>query len=509
MKRPIKRAQAQRISLPAPIQGIVESQPAAAKGPLTAEWMENFLPTQRGLQVRGGTQEFADVTDPVKTLFTFKSGTLNKIYAATADTVYDITTTETSVVSSLTSGDWSAQQIGVSGGDYLVIVNGEDEGRIYDGTSWSSLSVTGVTTSDLSDVWLYRNRLFFIEKDSLKVWYLSAGSIAGTASDTTLAGIFRRGGSLLMGSTWSLDSGDGIDDKCVFISTQGEVAVYSGSDPSDATTWALEGRYDIGKPIGKRATMQAGGDLLVATVDGIVPISQAIQKDPAALSLAAVSRPIKATWSDEVRQSDEDVELHKWTKENLMLTVFPSSSRMLTANLQTGAWAFQTGWVGTCATIFQDEAYVGREDGKVIQINVGGFDLEDSFTARVCYSFSDLGDPTQYKAATMARGAFYADADFLAKYEVSVDYNVSFAAAPNISAVNTSDLIWGTGVWGTNTWARNVGDPRRGVVGLWSSVAATGYAIAPVVQISSGSSIKLPVELVAVDVLLEAGGRAS
>ena len=124
-----------------------------------------------------------------------------------------------------------------------------------------------------------------------------------------------------------MDAGDGVDDKCVFVSDLGEVAIYEGPDPSnadpetDTEPWRLVGRYDITEPLGKNAHMRAGGDLLIATVDGIVPISEAIRKDVAALSLSAVSRPIEPDWKKEARArlGDSPWELLKWPDRNMAI----------------------------------------------------------------------------------------------------------------------------------------------------------------------------------------------
>ncbi|MFG6591283.1 hypothetical protein [Sulfitobacter sp. 1A12157] len=613
----MRKRQAKSITLPAPIAGLVENQPTAAKDPLGAEWIENFLPTARGLRMRGGAQQYAYVASPIKTLFDYVDGNDSRMFAATETAIFDVSNTissasspnsdalvwgsgrwgqkdwgrlESPIASGFTSGDWSSQQVGVTGGDFLIMVNGQDVGHIFDGTAFTpwtdeainrldfelmtsafavgetitgddsgataeiigyaqtagaagslylgaitgtftdgerftsaggaayvdgaavvenSITVSGVDTSALSDVWLYRNRLFAVEKDSLRVWYLPAGSVGGTALDFSLAGIFRRGGKLLMGGTWSLDSGDGFDDKCLFISDLGEVAVYSGTDPSDVGTWGLEGRYDIGEPLGKRATMQAGGDLLIATKDGIVPISAAIQQDRAALSLSAVTRTIRDTWKDEVDRTMGNVELHKWTDGNLLVTVFPEADRMLTANLQTGAWAVQTGWHGNCASTFNDDVFVGRNNGFVMKLDSGGTDEGNPFTARLCYAFTDLGDLTGYKVATMARGAYFADGNYDAKYSVATDYNVRFPVAPNVAPLNPDEMVWGISKWAEKAWARRVEDPRTGKVDRWHSVAGAGHSIAPVVQITSGGADKMPVELVAIDLMIEAGGRAA
>ena len=42
-----------------------------------------------------------------------------------------------------------------------------------------------------------------------------------------------------------------------------------------------------------------GGDVLIATIDGIIPISAAITKDTSQLELAAITRAIKPMWRTE------------------------------------------------------------------------------------------------------------------------------------------------------------------------------------------------------------------
>ncbi|WP_199523187.1 hypothetical protein, partial [Pararhodobacter sp. CCB-MM2] len=282
------------VSLPAPIRGLVEVPPGAQAAAGGAEWVENFLPTERGLKVRGGSLTYAYVAAAVKTLLGYESGLLSKLFAATDGNIFDVSTSassatsinddalfwgsglwgqykwgkqESPVVSGLTSGDFASQQIGTSGGEYLIAVNGADPALIYDGANWSpltdeainglgfdgmvtpfsigetvtgassgasaeilgfaqsgpssgtlflgaitgtftdnetitsaggfasadgaatarsSIAVSGVDTAALSDVWLYRNRLFFIEGSSLTVWYLPASSVGGTALDLSL-----------------------------------------------------------------------------------------------------------------------------------------------------------------------------------------------------------------------------------------------------------------------------------------------------------------------------------
>ncbi|MDF9301607.1 hypothetical protein P5P81_03285 [Tritonibacter mobilis] len=371
----------------------------------------------------------------------------------------------------------------------------------------NAITISGVDTKSLSHVWLYRDRLFFVKKDSLKAYFLPIASVGGAALDVDLSGVFQRGGRLLFGATWSLDSGDGLDDKCVFVSSFGEVAIYSGANPSDASAWAFEGRYDIGEPLGKNASMRIGGDLVIATDEGIVPLSAALQRDPSELSLSAVTRKIQNTWTDEAARASSDVQLLKWAAGEMVLAVFPQATRMLTANLNTTAWAIQTGWHGTCGATFGDGVYVGRTDGFVMQLDTGGTDDGAPFTARACLSFDEMGDPAAYKVASLMRASYFADDAFAAEFSVASDFDVKWPAAPSAVPSARGAMVWGATAWGAGSWGKDIERPRKGVTGQWESVYGTGYALAPMVQITSGGDLKLPVELLRVDFIAETGGR--
>ena len=106
-------------------------------------------------------------------------------------------------------------------------------------------------------------------ENSLSVWYLPVKSIGGAATEIDLGAVFRKGGSLMFGATWSLDSGSGLSMTCASSSRPtARLVVYQGTDPASSSTWALTGVYDIAPPLNKHAYFQAGGDLAILTDDG-------------------------------------------------------------------------------------------------------------------------------------------------------------------------------------------------------------------------------------------------
>lgn len=367
--------------------------------------------------------------------------------------------------------------------------------------------ISSVATSALSAVWVYKNRQYFVEGGTLKAHYLGTDSISGSLSTVSLYGIFKRGGSLLFGATWSLDAGDGIDDKCVFVTDQGEVAVYEGSDPG-ADDWALVGRYDITIPLGKNATMQAGGDLLMLVEAGVVPISAAIKKDPAALSISSVSRRIQPAWQKEVqKRRGQHWEVVKWPSRSLGLITLPITSvgespYSFVINLETGAWTKYTGWDARCATIFNDRFYFGTTDGKVMEGETGGDDDGTPFVAQLVYHADHLESPGITKTVKASRATFLASRSFKPRVSVSTNYKINLPTAPN-AVVDTDIEGWDAGVWDTATWDAEASPAS--ISTQWTSIGRTGYAINVQVQVTSANLAARDCELVSVDLLYERG----
>jgi hypothetical protein len=341
-----------------PVRGWIANEPFAFGKPGGALILDNWLLTPTGARVRGGSLKYATIsTGPVTKMWTFKSGQVQEFFAADANHIFNITNVAdrdvipAPAVSGQTSGYYSTAQFGTAGGNYLSVVNGSDTPKLYDGVAWANHAFTGLTqVSELSFVWSFANRLWYVRKNTMTAYYLGVDAINGALTPFSLAGIFQEGGSLLFGGKWSLDSGDGLDDKCVFVSTEGEVAVYQGTDPSDANNWQKVGVYMITPPMGQSCTMQAGGDLLIGTRDGIVPISEAVNKDAAALSLSAVTKNIGPAWKKQVQIRDRfPWEIMKWPSMNMMVVSLPVPDTGIdpicyVANLETGAWGRYVGW---------------------------------------------------------------------------------------------------------------------------------------------------------------------
>lgn len=529
MRRNLRRIavpqQASSVSRPytfvAPVRGWITNENLANSARGGALRLDNWFPTQTGIRLRGGLELHATIgAVPVEAMFTYVSGSTRKVFAANETDVFNVTTPSSpstppsADISSQTSGYYSAAQFETAGGDFLYIVNGADEAQIYDGSSWTAVNsgstpaISGVTTSLFSHVWVYRNRLYFTEIDSTTAWYLPVDAVGGEAADVSMAGVFQKGGSLLLGGTWSLDSGSGLDDKCVFVSTEGEVAIFQGSYPG-GDDWSLVGRYDITPPLGKNATMHAGGDFLIATKDGIVPISQAIQKDVAALSLAAISRNIESEWKSEVGfRSSLPWEILKWPSYNMAIVSLPvvdvtTPARCFVVNLQTGAWARYTGWDTRSMTVHDDQAMFGSSDGKIYKAEVGGSDNGASYTCTYVGLFDHISSVGATKVTKLARATFLSGRPFTPQISASVNYAVTLPSAPGAYVDSGSSNKWDIGKWDEATWS---GIGERSAALKWVGMSAVGFTFAPQVQVTLNQTGLPDAELASFDIMHENAG---
>lgn len=514
---PPQQDPAQPYTFPAPIRGWVLNENLATTQPAAARILDNWFCTTTGIRVRGGSVKYATVTGSVQSLFTYNS-TVDKFFAASGTAIYDITTPAspttpiTAAVTSRTSGKYSTAQFGTAGGNYLYALNGTDAPLLYDGTSWQAvtgvstpIAITGVTTTSLSHVWAFANRLFFIEKNTMKAWYLSVDSIAGAVSTFSLAGVFSKGGSLLFGAKWSLDAGDGLDDKCIFISTEGEIAVYRGTNPGSAADWVLEGIYQMPPPLGERSSAQAGGDLLIATETGLIPISASVQTDLAAIESKAVSAPISPYWQDQVGALSGNWEIIKTPRKGVMIVSQPDATganpTALAINLLTGAWSRVTGWDTQSLGYFADNGYFGASDGCIYLMDSGGSDNGAVYTAAYLGSHSDMGVPGAQKTVLQMRAMFQTGSPILPLVGALANFSEDTGTPPGSPAQYTVDR-WDQGLWDVAIW-----DAASSTVNQasWTAAGVTGSTIAPLLQLSFGITPTPEVELVSIDTMYRVG----
>lgn len=505
-------------SFPGPSQGWVSDQNLAIGQPASAYRLDNIFPTASGGILRRGHVLHAEVEAdvPVKTLFTYTSGSTNKLFAINDTAVWDATTTEgVTNVYSVTEGRFSlAQYTDTDGVRHVRGVNGVDTPFLYDGTTFgTSPALTFVegetaTPEDLSFVWVFKNRFFFILKDSLDVFYLPVGQIGGELTKFSLGGVFPQGGTLVFGGTWSQETGSGLSALCVFVTDNGEVAVFQGDNPSDANAWSRVGVYSVGKPMGPNAFVPRGGDIACCTDVGLISLSQALLRDATALSPTSMSKVIGPDWNKYVAERQTKTwQATAWTEGQMLAIALPTASGQspvwLVSNAETGRWARFTGWDATCLAVFNGGLFFGSPDGNVYQANVGGLDNGLPFVGVYIPSFSQMeqvGRKTVHMARSVIRSRFVVGE----RLSVQKDYRVDLPAAPSAAPIGDAS-VWGIAKWGDGVSRWGGSSESNTVTSRWRNLFGEGEALSIGHQVTSASVAPLDAEFIRTDVLLTAG----
>lgn len=370
-------------------------------------------------------------------------------------------------------------------------------------------TITGVDTSALSYVWSYASRLFFIEKNTMKAHYLGADAIGGSLSTLNLGSVFSKGGSLLFGTKWSVDAGDGLDDKWVVCTTEGEVAVYSGTNPGSADTWALQGVYDLPRPLGPKAHLAVAGDVLIATEVGLIPLSAAVSQDASKIAEFALSAPIDEYWQAKGLQLPETWEIKRVDAEGIAIVTQPltagqagDAGKPLVITLETGAWSRWTGIDMACVGQFGDNGYFGATDGYIYRMQSGGTDDGSPYTCSWLGQHDPLGAYGAQKTVVQMRSIWDAGTPLDVQVSAVADFCEVLPSPPS-SAPDFDAAIWDTAAWDTDVWDGSEGSYSNAA--RWQSAGVTGFTIAPVVQVTSGTTPAPVAKLVSVEAQFHLG----
>ena len=496
-------------SLPPPTGGWNARDSLADMPPDDAVQLTNWFPLTTDVMVRRGYEVWATgLTGQVESLMPYNSATASTLFAASSTFFYNVTNpgaVGAPVQSGLTNARWQSVNFATSGGKFLYAVNGSDKPRLWDGSNWTSIdsgstpAITGVTTTKLIHVNVFKRRLWFVEKESLKVWYLPVDSIGGAAQSLDFSSIAGLGGYLMAMGTWTIDSGTGADDLAVFVTSEGQVIVYRGIDPANEVTWALAGVWSVGSPIGRRCFQKFGGDLLLLAFDGLFPMSQLLQANTVDLK-SALSDKIRLAMSDAVSaySSNFGWDITVYPKGNMVIVNVPvaegSSQQQFVMNTINQAWCNFTGWTANCFMLFDDEPYFGV-NGSVYKAWQDFSDNVADITGTALQAFNYFGSRGQEKRFTMLRPLINTNGTPAVLAGVNVDYSLEPPTAPAVFSP-TSQSYWDSALWDAGIWGGLY------VLKDWQGVNGIGYCAAPVLT-AAVNGIEL--HWMASDIVMEPG----
>jgi hypothetical protein len=289
--------------------------------------------------------------------------------------------------------------------------------------------------------------------------------------------------------------------------------IFSGSNPADPNYWRLEGRYQIPKPMGMNAHIALGGDLLVATTEGIVPISSALTKDAEQLELAMITLRIRSMWRDQaIAKSAWSWTMERWDEQGLMFVTWPggvAGARMCAVvNTGTGAWTRYVGYDATCWIRMRGDMFFGTQGGIIMQADRTGYDDGQPYVATYVGGWETFGANPNQMVWRQARASFAAGPNepFQPQITSTINYVVTIPTPPSAGPDPGILDLWDQGLWDTAKWdAPGAPAPVVRDTG-WISVGMTGYSHAPICQVTVAQTAKPNVELLAIAAVYDPAG---
>jgi hypothetical protein len=369
--------------------------------------------------------------------------------------------------------------------------------------TYTVLGITGVNSNVFVNVNMCQNRLFFVQKDSMTFWYLNVESIGGAALDFPLGSIARSGGFLQAMGTWTLDAGYGVDDLSAFVTSMGEVIVYKGTNPSDASAWSEVGVWQIGQTFSRRCFFKFGGDLLLLTQDGLVPMSSALQSsrlDPRvnltdkiyyAVSQAATTYYAQFGW-----------QITFFASQNMLILNIPNGTSFdqYVMHTITKAWAKFTNINAFCWEVSGDNKIYFGSNGFVGDFYSSTSDAGNNIVATAQQAYSYFDTRGQQKRFTLVRPILQTDNGVPT---VLCGISTDFDTVPLTNQIAFNPSLTNVGIWDTSTWDNANWGGGLTVTKLWQGVSGLGFAGSVNINVASQG---IELRWASTDYVMEKGG---
>lgn len=435
-------------------------------------------------------------TDGVSASSGGPTGTSTNI--ADGTTQWDYTTTIKVLAFSTTTGNAGygvAHAVVTSAGHFLMYADEVNGLHVYteSTTTWAAVAmggggteISGVDPADLVFVTVFKGRVWAIKDDTGDLYYSAAGSIYGAYTRFSLGQKLRSGGHLVGAWSWTYDGGAGMDDSLVVVSSGGSVLIYQGTDPASSTSFSLRGVWDAGGlPTGRKIATTFGGDLLLLTRMGILPLSKLVLGGNAGegtqystfkigplFNQLMLSRTALQGWS---------MVLHP--EDNALVVTVPeataTATTQLAMSLANKSWSRFRDLPIYSAETHNGKFYFGTTDGRVL-INDGYVDgvllsNPNTWTAiqyAVLGAFQNLGNGNQKQVMTIRANILSESGT--PSFEVAAKYNYDFTELdPVTTQASTGGPVWDSAVWDTSVWGGDYSATQalRGTAGMGQAVA--------------------------------------
>lgn len=299
------------IPLPPPYKGQNDQFPLVALQNPYADKMYNFNNRGGVAKVRDGNEIFATVSNAVINPLNISSyaSAPPKLFAMVDLGVdikwYDISSGTPSLVHTLGSGgDDEIQTLFFNNyqfyfGETALAPTGVGP-QYYNGSVWGTAGYTWPASFVPFGGNVYKNRAYFIGRQSAGYGFSNIDAIAGPVTAVDLISVISVKAYLYIIRSISVSEGVTPQNVQAFIFSSGEVLVYAGSYPNSAS-WELISRFKVSKPLYNNTFVDAKGDSFIFTDSEILSLRNLYVNGYAQERSTGIGAAIKNRWQQIVR----------------------------------------------------------------------------------------------------------------------------------------------------------------------------------------------------------------
>lgn len=455
----------QQVFVPAPVRGINRRDNPLELRAEEALDLVNWIASPERVRVRPGYGEHSLTVQALSSLMGYTDGSNIHLFAAGTSNVYNVTTSLPVVVFSCTDGDFTSFNFAAGGANYLYALNGLDAPQLFNGTTWQAvtttstpIAITGEGPDGLTAGVPYNERIFFLKRGRQSIYYLPAGQVGGTLTEFPVGRYLARGGSLLALGVVSFDGGDGVNSNLVAASTEGEILMYRGTDPSDPAAWRLIGSYFLSPPLNKHAFFSYGSSLLYLCEGGVYDLVASLANAKTGKTLALTDRLGRLLENFlSTYKEDPKWRLSYHPQERLLVLNTPDpDGQQFVMDVRNGAWSRLTGWKASDILFFEGKFYFTSALG-VYRAFTTRQDLGLPITADAVSAPRMLASPGRLTKVTGTQAWFQHRGDFQFGTKVLGDLEIASMAAYLSNAAFSTAFTWDVSLWDQATWDSSAG----------------------------------------------------
>lgn len=277
-------ALAQEVPVPLPLKGLFADARTARIQGIYAARLQNL----RSDGVKITTMPTFGLTDHfVRRRVPYQFGAsslyidLQESVTEAGDAVFDRALREDATVAYI-----SAQAIMADGNGKPLLYNGDTL------TESDFVTVTTTTAEMLDGVLVHQDRPYLWRYGgTLEFYYGDVGAVTGPITLFPLSRLGNITGQIAGIVSLTQDASENVNDSLCVLTTTGQIVIYEGTNPGDATDWRLAGRVQAAPPISKFGYVNVGGDVWMITDSGLVSVLQSWRQGVMAL-VGNLARPI-------------------------------------------------------------------------------------------------------------------------------------------------------------------------------------------------------------------------